>query len=193
MEPTITITPQSQRLQLAASQDVGRYNMSGVYYDERCAVATNGHILALRKKDEEEPTNTQIQFAKAKRTNAQRLSILEQLRDSEHYASRDGVQAQAVGSEFPNYMVVVKDAVLATNTHTLHLDVKLLTQLAEALGAEGKKYPVSIQINLDKPTAPLVVRVQEERDAVGIIMPMRGEGSVATPIDVLKSVTNFTE
>lgn len=190
---TITITPHTQRLQSIASEDAGRYNICGVYYDAKVAVATNGHALALRTKDADEPTNTQVQFDKAKRTGSQQLNILERIGDSTHYASRGGVQAQVIDSEFPNYMTVVDEATRATNTHTITLNAKLLVQLVEALGAERKDYGVTLEVNLDKPKAPIVVMRSQSREGVGLIMPMLKDydsGNGVSPIAQLKQLTN---
>lgn len=65
-----------QMLQLAASNDSTRFNITGVKFEKNVAVATDGHILAVIQKDGSTTAeDCIIAFDKAKQKSKQMFEV----------------------------------------------------------------------------------------------------------------------
>lgn len=189
---TLYVTRESQLLQLGASKEAGKYNMQGVHFDSHCAVATNGHYLVVRKKDQDEPTGVTLRFDKARRGKLQLINTFQRIGQSFQYASPQGVLGDAIDCNFPPYPQVVKQALQPSKKHTVHIDVKYLYEIVEALGGFKGNYSASLELNIEDPKSAIVVTVNGSRDAAAVLMPLNGKHYPNSPSQVLMEVTGVS-
>ena len=57
---TINISANTRRLQICASRDPSRSNMSAVFYRKGYAFATDGHMAVIRRTDADEPQDVAV-------------------------------------------------------------------------------------------------------------------------------------
>lgn len=161
------------RLQHASSTDKTRPNLTGVYLNCTEAVATNGHIMAIRKTDKlpqsdddgRLPKNRIVRFPKR----------LAKDKHSALYVDDKGINhgnpqnsVEFIDGQFPDYQMAIpkehKEVV------KIALSAELLLQLAKALGAEDKRHVVTLSIA--GPESPVFV-TGDCPESRGIIMPCR--------------------
>ena len=61
---TMTVTARNQALQHVALQDDLYSHLRGVHFNNRHAIATDGHMVVIARKHQSEPENTTIEFDK---------------------------------------------------------------------------------------------------------------------------------
>lgn len=191
-----TVTAKNQRLQLAASTDMTRYNITGVYFNERHAVALDGHRMVVALKDEcETLTDTIVQFRKPKMRYNKR-----QVYGGETYVAVPNT-GQFAGSNFPenncsitdgrfpDYKLIL-DTVPAPSDSTVQVnfDIKHLIALADSLRDEQFKSTQTVTLTFDSKddTAPILITTNGRNDAFGLLMPMRIEGH--SPLSIYNKV-----
>lgn len=170
---TIIIKKEEQALQFAASKDKTRYNLLGVYSNGTHLMATNGHILAIRKKSTELPTNTLITFKSGKLKE-----------DTEAYSHFDG---QFIGKSnlaniatvekdisYPDVNLVFKDAESKDYKNTITFDFAKLQALVSALALNSKDIQSVTLQSTGEPLDAILVG-SEESDTVGVLMPLKAD------------------
>lgn len=206
---TYKISPLLQGLQRAASWDVTRFNIRGVAFKETHAAATDGHILAVIKYNDEDkagnlPVGKNIRFPKFSRHQQPMYALrefycpeCEEFLEESELEERDEtdtnfveVNEKLISSE-SDIGQVLKDGefppaytdVLVTHKKPFQiaLDASLLLKLVRALGGSemGTKTGVVLQVDLENPTAPMLVAptsgAYSPNARIGAIMPMRTE------------------
>jgi len=183
---TYTIPNEFILLQNAASDDVSRYNINGVYFNEKVAVATDGHIMAVRKKPDDirnaMPDNLIVNFDCKKIKDESRLWEQNNKRLT-HVTSPKNIGTVVEDATYPDYKVILPT--LGSNAISITIDHKLLSRLAMAINSLDKKDAgITLQFNPNE-QGPILVS-GSDKEVIGIIMPMRHEG--ASPSEVLNNV-----
>lgn len=181
MTASIEITAASQRLQAIASKDPNRYNMNGVYFNCKHAVATNGHMLVMRKKADNEPSNVLVTFDSAKPAK-HTFDVFNALPNGEHVATFSSTKAKVdTAPTFPQYDQVLPKEWTAENTVTLTLDPNFLLAIATAISGGKCREGVTLQFN-PKTGGPILVTSgdEEKHDTIGVLMPIRNNISEET-------------
>lgn len=172
------IPAEYQRLQLAASKDKYRHNLLGVYFNETEVVATDGHIMAIRKKVEDNPNgcplpeNQILKFSSPK--PKKRNMDLFQPVGEKLVCAETGETAELVEGQYPDYKKVVPT--ISEEYVSISFNADLLSQLVEAITLNKSRGGTccTLQFNPKTPEAAILVTTDDDRSK-GIIMPM-GKG-----------------
>lgn len=179
----ITVTTDAQSLQHAASKDDSRFNLLGVYFNSKHAVATNGHIMAIKVKDTEldTPHNQILKFASPKQKTGKgfTMEVFEPV--SNGFVGINGKQsAEKIEGQYPDYLQVVPKA-LSENTHyILSFDVTELQNLAQALDAEASYKSKIVVLAVPKQENNAIVVLSGNEAKLGIMMPCRTKDTLET-------------
>jgi hypothetical protein len=179
----ITVTTDAQSLQHAASKDGSLINLLGVYFNSKHAVATNGHIMAIKVKDAEldTPHNQILKFASPKQKAGKgfTMEIFEPV--SNGFVGINGKQsAEKIEGQYPEYMQVIPK-VLSEETHyVLSFDVTELQNLAQALDAEAGCKSKIVVLAVPKQENDAIVVLSGNKAKLGIMMPCRTKYTLET-------------
>lgn len=169
---TVVIPPEFQRLQHAASKDETRFNIFGVYFNGAHAVATDGHIMAVRRKSEENmPENTILRFASPKAKK--RICHAFEKTGSKYIGISQNELAETIDGRYPAWKQVLPE--ISPNSVSITFSAALLNRLVNAIGSNFDQNGCVLTFDPSKPTAPMLVTT-DERECFGVLMPMRGEG-----------------
>ena len=181
---TYTIPNEFILLQNAASDNKTRWNLTGVYFNEEVAVATDGHILAVRKKPEnikaEMPDNQVIKFEQKKVKEKTYAWEINNKRVT-HSVVPKNIGNVLDDVTFLDYKKVFPR--LESDAVTVTFDHKLLAKLVKAINGETKD-AITLQFNLNE-MGPILVS-GSDKEAIGIIMPMRPDGD--SPSAILNNI-----
>jgi hypothetical protein len=175
----------------ASAEDVEHPETECVKLDTKAKTlrASNGKILAIVPIERLEKTEHNaliaskvFRFARAEQT--ERDNDMLEIEIGKHDVKvGGGVQIRlpgqqeelpALGDAVPKYRPGHK------GTHTVALDVSLLSMLAAALGAkDGKTKIVRLTCKLDDATAAIVVQPEHGEGAIGVLMPVAMASAVA--------------
>lgn len=187
----VTIPPEFQRLQLAASKDETRYNILGVHFNEKVAAATDGHVLAVRRKSAEWeglPNNENIRFANAK-AKPRNCNLFQRL-GTKLLSAFSNETAEVIDGQFPNWqqshIVPSLEAEKYVNEDgsegvkepiTICFNPYLLAKLAESLGVEKKNPNQSfVTLTFFPERHEGLIVTTSDKECFGVLMPMRKEG-----------------
>lgn len=162
-----------------------RYSISGVHFNNKHVVATNGHALVMRRKSEGEPTNVTLRLERIKKEGAVMFKCLhEQSTCEREYLSIDGAKATTIDNEFPNYGYVV-DGINDAGVVRVGLNAKYLYDLAMAMGATDKDAEVVLEIK--DAESPIVLTRLRDDSSVGVLMPCRHESNPVATLNAIKA------
>lgn len=182
-------------LQLAASNDSTRFNITGVKFEKNVAVATDGHILAVIQKDGSTTAeDCIIAFDKAKQKSKQMFEVYTEVGNAvvgELHPTNTAV-ALPPETEFPNWRAIIP---ARAPKHIIKLDAAILLRLAQALGANPKQAHVTIEFDESEDSPMIVQSIGRDAsvNAVGIIMPIRSEVSKGTGYERLKRLAGVDQ
>lgn len=168
---TYSIPKTFARLQHAASKDTTRYNICGVYFDEKNAVATDGCLMAILPvsscdQDAKLPTGKIVKFpATLKDKNQINLEVNETGINLSSPA--DSIEL-IENAQFPDYNQVIPDE--SKSDFAVVIDAAKLLRLAQALGELPKKAFVKLHFNSKEPGMAIRVTVSTGK-AFGVLMP----------------------
>ena len=165
---SFTVSKEVQLLQHIASDDRYRENISGVYFNCKSAIATNGHAIVARKKSQHDTaTNKIIAFEKPKQKKqpVPFETFLAADIPSVTHVSASG-SARVVDSQFPACDQVIPHGDVKA---TITFDPKLLAEMVKAMGD-----PKSITLEIRDVTTPIIVSSdQSGPNVAGMLRPMR--------------------
>jgi len=173
----VQVNASTQKLQVAASSDETRYNITGVYFDDNVNVATDGHIMAVEKKekvDEPVPSKTILKFNKPKQLDKNRGSETF-FRLETKYVSEQGSVAERTTGAFPDYSNVIPSEF--KTPVRIAFNLALLTRLAAALEHNNRSL-VTLEFDGSSPLGPILVDVSNQDGSgrpnkFGVLMPCR--------------------
>jgi len=174
------ITKEIQRLQFASSLDATKYNLTGVQFEDKIAIATDGDILAIRKTEETEPKNTNIQFNNATQFNSKGFGLeLYQELGEKQLCGTINPKNTAINNgkiKFPDYRQVIDAEQGATASITI--DINKLYQLCKALDERTgrtklKNIGVGVTLQFDSKDQYKPVLASMNDQSIGFIIPMR--------------------
>jgi DNA polymerase III sliding clamp (beta) subunit (PCNA family) len=180
---TIRISTESQRFQIAASKDEGRYNINGVHFNSKHVVATNGHYLVMKRKAEGEPDNVNLKLSKLKAKGKNEFHAI----GTGKFASDSGAIAETLDSEFPNYETVLNN-VKTQNTIRVGINPKYLWEIAQAFGVDKLAHAfltLEIPIPNNGESVSEGITVAADESAVAVLMP---GNTITEPCNVLKAI-----
>lgn len=189
MKDDLMVPPEFQRLQITASKDESRYNLCGVHFYEKHAVATDGHILAVRRKPESAkrmPENENLVFNSPKAKK--RLNdVFTRIPNSNDYFSLAHEVAKSRDCEFPDWKQVVPEF---KQPFTIHLSAGLLNRLVEALRPD-KRWDNGCSLTFEtapnEKKKPMLVTT-EDFECFGVIMPMIPEEGSKEAVKLMNEV-----
>lgn len=197
-DQTVTIPANIQRLQAACSNQPHRHNLIAVHFNEKVAVSSDGHIMAVRKKpvDGNLPENENIRFDKAK---SKRRGSDNFYRTGKKLVSGSNDVAESIDAAFPpSWERVVPslepemDGDTKKEPVTISLDPFLLLKLVDAMAVDkNDKTEAGRRISLTfVPGAktPGVVVTTSQHDCFGVIMPMDLRGQETPASTIVKSI-----
>ncbi len=171
------ITKEDRRLQHACAgpKEGGRYNLDGVHFNEKFAVATNGKILAIRRKTSEGIDNTNLKFKKAdsKKDTTYTEEISHEDINGERYkrftaeSEKKCDATEMVTGRFPDFGYILENAHNQTIKTRIRIDAAELLKLAKAL-SNGENTCVEIEIT----ESGEILIVTGSGSGVGVIMPV---------------------
>ena len=199
---TMTISAKNQALQAIAHPDSDRLAISGVHFNSKHVVATDGHKMIIARKAEGEPENCNIQFDSAKQAGSKTDREFYQPLTTSTYKlvgshSTSNVATVLEQNDYPDYTCVLprKDA---HYNLSFGINAEYLMQIAKALNYGQNKNKlgyVTLQLEVDikecgddkrLPAICSSILVSGVRDdAVGIVMPMRTESE---PLPILNKL-----
>lgn len=169
------INKTTQRLQVIASKDKTRDNISGVHYD-KCglAVATDGCVLAAAKMsdiEKDNETGLTLKFSSPdqkgdKRTDSVGFSPIAGVSS---YATAFGQTAERLDVNFPDWKLVVPED---RPKHSIVIDPYKLMAIAKALGAKDGD---GLKIEFSHPENIMIVTTAKNQNGFGLLCPMRTE------------------
>jgi len=169
-----TIPKNVQSLQRIACKDDTRFNISGVYFDEDVAVATNGHMMIISSLDENietRPNKGIVKFTSATQ-RSKNPEIYDQVgnRLIGKFDARNA--AEIVDGEFVDYKQVLPKT--DKESCSVSIDAAYLLELAKCLNHESKDSKVNITFeSKNERTAMLVTG--NNSDVIGLLMPVIDE------------------
>lgn len=189
MTEQFEISRESQALMACASDDGKRFNLNGVYYNCKHAVATDGHKMVVRQKEENEPANTLVRFKSGKQKGKLPGGIFVPATGNTVINPLTTETAE-VSSEvdYPDYkQIMPRDP----GSVRITINAEYLMQIAQALSAYGKSdraNHVTLQFNPDN-LGPIVVSGCDSK-AFGIVMPVRPDEKAVSPFDRMQFIMN---
>lgn len=172
-DKTTTIPKELCKLQSIASKDEFRANLTGVYFNGTEAVATNGHMMIVKKtshidllSDEALPHNRIVKLpAKPDKNKFKKIWVDNKGINS--ITPKDSVEF--IDMPFVDYQEVIK-GVGEKVAMTVTLDADYLLALAKALNDGSKRNLVTLEIE----SADKAVKLTgSDSYAYGILMPAR--------------------
>ena len=179
---TINISANTRKLQICASKDPSRSNLSAVFYRKGYAFATDGHMAVIRRTDGDEPqdvaVNLPIPGAKVRDMG---FRIVE---GTNLLVSMDG----AVTGSMPDVQGPAIDQILKSRTSRgqpirITLNAKYLLDIAKAIGAD-KDMHVTLELDADNLNQVILVATRDS-STLGLLMPVKGE---VVPSDILSPI-----
>lgn len=170
-----TATADEIRLQGLAAKPNERPQLSGVHFDpeNRLAVATDGHALAVRRSSELAPHGRTVNFSGVKITKTRDAYSFSPT--SPTTAAEDGragfAELLPEGLPFAQYTIVTGGFRNRTADIRVCVDAYLLDRLVKALTGNRRQGYAVLSIDPQNLKAPIGVIVEGEPDAVGVIMP----------------------
>ena len=169
---TINVSANSRKLQICASKDPSRSNMSSVFYRKGYAFATDGHMAVIRRTDADEPqdvaVNLPIPGAKVRDMG---FRIVE---GTNILVNMDG----SVTGSMPDVQGPAIDQILKSRTSRgqpirITLNAKHLLDIAKAIGAD-KDMHVTLELDADNLNQVILVATRDS-STLGLLMPVKGE------------------
>ena len=164
---TLRISTESQRFHVATDKD--RSNLKGIYFNCKNVIATNGHYLVMRRKQEGEPSNQIIALDKVKKKGLPEFHAV-----GEGFMNGEGTKAEVLDAQFPDVDQVLNN--LSTKTVRLAINPRQLFEIAQAAGIDKESQAtITLEIPLPDDGESAVSRAitLQARDVVGVIMPMK--------------------
>ena len=179
----------------AASTGKSRNNLNGLHVTPTETVATDGHILAIVKVDNNQGQPhvvTEPRTIPAAAANEALRAMKRAMKpaDTFAYVTADAVSVVAMNApavplatfaapspdrDFPQYQAIVKSAENTPVVYSIAFDVDLLARLAD-VAFEGKRDKRTFQLDIRGDYDPITVRAVTGEAAdrfVGYIMPVR--------------------
>ena len=169
---TINISASTRKLQICASKDPSRSNMSAVIYRKGYAFATDGHMAVIRRTDADEPQRDvavalPIPGAKVRDMGfriVEGTNILVSM-DGAVTGSMPDVQGPALEQILKGH--VCKQPIRVT------ISAKYLLDIAKALGADKDMF-VTLELDADNLNQVILVATRDS-STLGLLMPVKGE------------------
>ncbi len=188
----IKITKEDRQLQHACAdpRDGKRYNIHGVHFNEKFAVATDGRGLAIKKKTSTVDDKT-IQFSTpyskgdTEYTESDEGKALLSIN-----AGRKCDTAEILEERFPNYKRVIQEAKEKKTKFRIKLNAEVLLNLARALA--DKKYKeksMYVEIDIPEGDGEDSFVIKGSGPGIGIIMPVFGGEPTPSPREILARMT----
>lgn len=181
----LSINRTSQKLQSIASDDETRGGITGVHFNDRHVVATNGHMLVMRKRDADEPSGVTLNFDTASPKGKDPVFSYVELPATKRLVNETtGGKAEINPYNYPDYAQVLPKGYHEQNTTTVCIDAKYLLDLAKVLMTRAKDARVTLSIPHDG-RGPIVV-CGDDTNAVGILMPCKVSASPISTLETLR-------
>ena len=166
-----TLSYSTMRLQAVASTDATRLNINGIYLNGKVAVATDGHCLAIAKKNDEDTLPTGI-YKVGKPTKDVRYfgsDSFETISEEKTTYGEHGTPITKNDSQFPDWQQVMPTSEVVTK---VSIDLKLLTKVYAAIGglSDSKCQVITLHIT-ENALSPILV-TSTTKDAIGVVMPL---------------------
>lgn len=169
---SFTITREEHALMNVASTDAARMRLRGVHFNSRVAVATNGHVLAIRKKSGGDDAPSNVTLALPTNPKGKGNPIYSQV--AERFVDTNGNVAEPVTQgEFPDYSQVIP--MPAEDDLIVSFDATELMRLASALNPDARakdSRSITLRINRSDPSAVVTV-IGGDAESFGVLMPYR--------------------
>ncbi len=180
---TINISANTRRLQICASKDPSRSNMSAIFYRKGYAFATDGHMAVIRRTDADEPQrdvaviNLPIPGAKIRDMG---FRVVE---NTNILVSVDGaVTGSMSDTQGPALEQILKGHVCKQPIR-ITISAKYLLDIAKAIGAD-KEMGVTLELDADNLNQGILVATRDS-STLGLLMPVRGE---SIPSEILAPI-----
>jgi hypothetical protein len=189
---TFKVSAADQRLQHAAAEEGGRYAISGVHFNERYAVATDGCMMAIRRKTSDiHHTNVVFDRPNQKTKKADAGSVTYNCVDTVMKSADGKNEAHTIEGRFPRWEDVVSFARHpSTEVKRIGLDAALLLRLAKAISEDGES--TTVYIEFSGPKDPIAVTTRD-RTAIGILMPAWCNTDDVKPSEVIDAIMSKPE
>jgi len=180
---TLNISASTRRLQICASRDPSRSNMSAVFYRKGYAFATDGHMAVVRRTDADEPqrdvaVNLPLPGAKVRDMG---FRIVE---GTNLLVSMDGAITGSMSDmQGPALEQILKARISSGQPIRITFSAKYLLDIAKAIGA-GKDMHVTLELDADNLNQGILVATRNSI-TLGLLMPIKGE---AVPSAVLGDI-----
>ena len=182
------------------STDETRYNINGIYFNEKNYIAaTDGHCLAIRRYEVNELARALVKISKTRLPK--KIDTVEFQRLEETMIDvKTGITAHTEAEvNYPDIEQVIPQFNKNKKTIKLAINPYKLAAVVEALGYDGKKTKESnsdaaaiLELELEADGSysglgPIAVALRGEPDAAGVIMPVRTDGA-PDPIRSLNAI-----
>ncbi len=170
---TINISANTRKLQICASKDPSRSNMSAVFYRKGYAFATDGRMAVIRRTDADEPqrdvaVNLPIPGAKARDMG---FCVVE---NTNILVSIDGATTGSMSdTQGPALEQILKARISRGQPIRITFSAKYLLDIAKAIGAD-KEMGVTLELDADNLNQGILVATRDST-TLGLLMPIRGE------------------
>jgi hypothetical protein len=189
-ETSFAVHENDQRMAHACDEDGGgRYAIQAVHFNCTMVAATDGRILAVKRKESVGVDNKLISFGspeqKKQKRNAPSCMTYFKMPNGDHLSPDGKNSAREIDARFPRYESVIPSH---PGKFVVSLDAELLLRLAKAITPKDENYTVMLEIDGQKDA--ILVRSTHTESAIGVIMPLTIDKNDKTPFQVAKAISD---